>query len=110
VSEPQAFQCEVIRVVETVDKNIRLVSASRDAGAPAQGTIHRHLSPAKRIFSLFRRGLLVLVLYGIPFLREIPVWGHKRLGDVGVKQKLYTASYLLGLSFFIPLGILTISK
>jgi hypothetical protein len=43
----------------------------------------------------------ILVVYGIPRLREKPVWGAQRLADAGVKQELYAAAYLLGRFFFI---------
>ncbi|HYY27506.1 MAG TPA: Na/Pi symporter [Chthoniobacterales bacterium] len=58
------------------------------------------------LFNLFG----ILVVYGIPFLREIPIWGAQRLADAAVKRKLYAVAYLLGLFFLIPAAVLTISK
>ena len=63
-------------------------------------------SYAHNIFNIFG----ILVVYGIPFLREIPIWGAQTLADAAVKRKLYAVAYLLGLFFLIPAAILTISK
>lgn len=47
----------------------------------------------------------VIVIFGIPFLRNIPVIAAQRLSDLAVKNKLYVAAYVLGVFFIIP-GIL----
>jgi sodium-dependent phosphate cotransporter len=47
----------------------------------------------------------VIVIFGIPFLRNIPVIAAQRLSDLAVKNKLYVAAYILGVFFIIP-GIL----
>jgi len=52
----------------------------------------------------------ILIVYGIPFLRVIPIWGAQRLADAAVKRKLYAVAYILGLFFIIPTSILAISK
>ena len=47
----------------------------------------------------------VIVIYGIPFLRKIPIVAAEKLADAAVKNKLYVAAYVLGVFFVIP-GIL----
>ena len=52
----------------------------------------------------------ILVVYGIPFMREIPIWGAKKLADAAAKQKLYAVAYLVGLSFLLLICTLTIGQ
>ena len=47
----------------------------------------------------------VVVIYGIPVLRNIPLWAAKTLADAAVRNKLYAAAYVVCVFFIIP-GIL----
>lgn len=47
----------------------------------------------------------VIVIYGIPFLREIPIWAAEKLADATVKNKLFAAAYIGSVFFVIP-GVL----
>lgn len=47
----------------------------------------------------------VIVIYGIKFLREIPIWCAETLADATVKHKYYAAIYIASVFIVIP-GIL----
>ncbi len=52
----------------------------------------------------------VIVIYGLPFLRQIPVWAAEGLAALAVKRKLYVALYI-GLVFFVtPLVLIGASQ
>ena len=44
----------------------------------------------------------VIVIYGIPFLREIPIKGAEWLARVGSERKLYALTYVLSVFFVVP--------
>lgn len=44
----------------------------------------------------------VIVIYGIPFLRNIPIKAAEGLAELAVKKKLYIAVYVLSVFFIIP--------
>ena len=46
--------------------------------------------------------LAVVVIYGIPFLRELPLKGAEKLADVGTKNKLSALAYVVGTFFILP--------
>ena len=45
----------------------------------------------------------VIVIYGIPFLRDIPIWAAEKLASATVKNKWYAAAYIANVFFIIPL-------
>ncbi len=51
----------------------------------------------------------VVVIYGIPFLREIPLTASDWLGKVAADHKLYALLYIVGVFFVIPLILILIS-
>jgi sodium-dependent phosphate cotransporter len=53
--------------------------------------------------------LSLLIVYGVPFLRNLPIWGARKLAEVALKQKLYVLAYVLGLYIIIP-GILLVAS
>lgn len=48
----------------------------------------------------------VMVIYGIPMLRNIPLNLSYQLSVIAAERKLYGAAYIAGLFFFMPLGII----
>lgn len=46
--------------------------------------------------------LAVVIIYGIPFLRELPLKGAEYLAEVGTENKLLALGYVLGTFFVIP--------
>jgi len=52
----------------------------------------------------------VIVIFGLPFLRGIPIMAAERLADLAMKNKLYVAGYV-GLVFFIvPIVLIGVSQ
>lgn len=58
---------------------------------------------------LFFNLLGVLVIFGIPFLRPLPVIGAERLATAASENKLIAFVYLIGVFFVIPLLLLGLS-
>ena len=52
----------------------------------------------------------VIVIYGIPFLRNIPMVAAEKLADATVKNKLYAAAYLLCVFFIVPGVLIVVSR
>lgn len=46
--------------------------------------------------------LAVLVIYGIPVLRELPLKGAERLAEIGTNNKLMALGYVLATFFVVP--------
>jgi sodium-dependent phosphate cotransporter len=55
---------------------------------------------------LFFNLAAVLVIFGIPFLREIPVKAADWLSDKAVESKLIAATYVLATFFLLPIGMI----
>jgi solute carrier family 34 (sodium-dependent phosphate cotransporter) len=58
---------------------------------------------------LFFNLLGVLLVFGIPFLRPLPVIGAKRLATAASENKLIALAYLVGVFFVIPLILVGLS-
>ena len=52
----------------------------------------------------------VLVIYSIPFLRELPIKGAEKIADVAVRNKLVALGYIAGMFFVIPFVMIGISN
>jgi sodium-dependent phosphate cotransporter len=51
---------------------------------------------------LFYNVLGVLVVYGLPFLRELPLQAAEKLADVATKRHSLAAAYVLTVFFIVP--------
>lgn len=51
----------------------------------------------------------VVVIYGIPFLRDIPIWAAEKLADATVKNKMFALIYIVSVFFVIP-GVLILGS
>jgi len=51
----------------------------------------------------------VVVIYGVPFLRELPIKGATWLAEAAVRRKVYALAYLLGVFFVIPGLLISVS-
>lgn len=51
----------------------------------------------------------VLLIYGTPFLRELPLRGAERLSRVASKKKLYAAMWIFGVFFVLPLCLIALT-
>ena len=54
--------------------------------------------------------LAVIIIYGIPFLRRIPLIGAERLGAAGSENKTVMAAWIGGVFFALPLLLVVISQ
>ena len=52
----------------------------------------------------------VVVIFGIPFLRRIPLIAAEKLADAAVRNKLYVAAYVLSVFFIIPAVLIFVSQ
>lgn len=53
--------------------------------------------------------LAVITIFGIPFLREIPIKAAEWLAQIAAKQKLYALAYIFGVFFIAPSAMISIS-
>ena len=51
----------------------------------------------------------IVVIYGIPFLREIPIYCAETIAEKAVKNKLVPVFYLVGIFVVVPLLIILAS-
>jgi len=52
----------------------------------------------------------VIVIYGIPFLRNIPIYAAEKMADIAMRKKLYVAIYIAGVFFLIPMMFIGVSQ
>ncbi len=52
----------------------------------------------------------VVIIYGIPFLRQIPLSGAEKLADLALKQKALAIAYILAIFFGLPMLIIGIME
>ncbi len=52
----------------------------------------------------------VVVIYGIPFLRHIPLRAAERLAEATVNNKVYALMYIVGVFFLIPGVLIAVSN
>lgn len=46
----------------------------------------------------------ILILYGLPFLRPLPIRAAERLADVAVERRSFAVGYVIGLFVIVPLA------
>lgn len=59
---------------------------------------------------LFFNLLAIVVIFGIPFLRSIPIYMAEFLALLAERNKLYVAGYILGVFFVVPLAFIGIDQ
>ncbi|WP_373286092.1 Na/Pi symporter [Lacimicrobium alkaliphilum] len=59
---------------------------------------------------LFFNILAILVIFGLPFLRSLPVYMAEFLALMAQRNKLYVAGYILGVFFVLPLGFIAFDQ
>lgn len=52
----------------------------------------------------------VIIIYGIPFLRNLPLYAAEHLAESTVKNKLYALGYIFGVFFLIPGVLIALSN
>lgn len=58
---------------------------------------------------LFYNIFSAIVIFGVPFLRPLPIIGAKWLGDLGAKNKIYVLVWLAGLFVVIPAVLIALT-
>lgn len=58
---------------------------------------------------LFYNVFASIVIFGIPFLRPLPIIGAQWLGDLGAKSKIYVLVWLAGLFVVLPLVLIALT-
>lgn len=84
----------------TVTSLLASTSVTGERALPALEIAKVHL-----FFNVFG----VLLIFGIPFLRKLPVIGAERLAAAASENKLVALAYLVGVFFVIPLILLWLS-
>ena len=51
----------------------------------------------------------VVVIYGIPFLRQLPITAAEWLAKLAAEKKVYALVYVVGVFFVIPAGLIAVS-
>ncbi|MDO5635341.1 MAG: Na/Pi symporter [Micrococcus sp.] len=64
--------------------------------------VEAHAALQAAYVHMFYNVLAAITILSIPFLKDVPVWGAKWLGDLGAKNKLYVAAWVLGVFVIIP--------
>lgn len=52
----------------------------------------------------------VLIIYTVPFLREMPIIAAKKLASLATKRKLYVLFYVLGTFFLLPALLIAVTN
>ncbi len=73
-----------------------LLAATAISGAAAEAAL------SIALVHFFFNFLAVILIYGIPYLRELPLTAAERLAEVGTNNKLMAFAYVLGTFFVIP--------
>ncbi len=59
---------------------------------------------------LFFNLFAVILIYGLPFLRNLPIHAAQKLAAVAVKKKILAFAYVVGVFFFLPALFIGASK
>lgn len=91
----------------TLGANIGTCVTALIASTAVDGNMQAALTIA--LIHLIYNVLGVIVIYGLPFLRNIPVALATGLANVAANKKIYALAYLLGVFFILPLACVGIS-
>lgn len=58
---------------------------------------------------LFFNTFATILIFGLPFLREIPLYGAVTMGTLGAKNKMYVAAWVLGVFLALPAAIIALT-
>jgi len=53
--------------------------------------------------------LAVVVIFGLPFLRNLPILGAEMLGALAAERKIYAAAWILGVFLVLPLLLIAVT-
>lgn len=92
----------------TLGANIGTCITALLAATAVVGNAHAALQIA--LIHLFYNILGVLVIYGIPALRNLPILAAETLAKTAVEHKFIALTYILSLFFILPIVFLSISN
>ncbi len=84
----------------TVTALLAATAVTGSLAASALGIALVHL-----LFNLFA----VVVIFGLPFLRNLPIRGAEWLADIAAEQKIYAAIWVLGVFILVPMLLILVS-
>ncbi|MFD1384449.1 Na/Pi symporter [Rhodanobacter aciditrophus] len=84
----------------TVTALLAATAITGSLAASALGIALVHL-----LFNLFA----VAVIFGLPFLRNLPIRGAEWLADIAAEQKVYAAIWVLGVFILVPMLLILVS-
>ncbi len=84
----------------TVTALLAATAVTGSLAASALGIALVHL-----LFNLFA----VVVIFGLPFLRNFPIRGAEWLADIAAEQKIYAAIWVLGVFILVPMLLILVS-
>lgn len=58
---------------------------------------------------LFFNLFATLLIFGIPFLRNIPLYGAVTMGELGARNKMYVAVWVLGVFMALPAALIALT-
>ncbi len=58
---------------------------------------------------LYFNVLAVALIFGLPFLRNLPIAGAERLAALAAEKKIYAAAWVLGMFFVLPLLLVALT-
>jgi solute carrier family 34 (sodium-dependent phosphate cotransporter) len=59
---------------------------------------------------LFFNLIAIVLIYGIPFTRNIPIQMAETLAMLAMRSKWYVVAYIAGVFFLIPLLLIALSR
>ena len=62
------------------------------------------------LIHLCYNSIAVVVIYGLPFLRELPIIASGKLAELAVQNKLYVLGYVLAVFFVIPFALIFVTQ
>jgi len=81
-----------------------LLAATAVSGAVAVHALE--IALVHVLFNVFS----VALIFGVPFLRNMPLYGAEWLGALAAERKIYAAAWVLGVFFVLPLALIAITS
>ncbi|WP_185982547.1 Na/Pi symporter [Aureimonas mangrovi] len=80
-----------------------LLAATAISGAQAAHAMQ--IALVHTLFNVFA----VIAIFGLPFLRNLPILGAETLGALAAERKIYAAAWILGVFLVLPLALVALT-
>ena len=80
-----------------------LLAATAVGGAMAEFAMQ--IALVHMLFNVFA----VLVIFGLPFLRDLPIRGAEMLAALAAEKKIYAAAWIAGVFILLPLLMIAVT-